>query len=339
MLNKDIGRDDLCKITIVIPNYNGMKFIKGCLDSLENQSFKNFELIIVDNATQDGSNEFIVKNYPDVRFIALEQNYGFSRAVNEGMRACDSDYVVLLNNDTEVEPEWLSNLGRCISNDANVFSCSSKMIQYHDRTKIDDAGDEYNILGWAYKRGDGRSKEEYNINSGIFSSCAGAAIYRRSVFDEIGYFDENFFAYMEDVDISYRAKIHGYRNVYCSDAIVYHIGSATSGSKYNSFKIKLAARNNIYVAYKNMPWLQLVINCPFLLVGFAVKYIFFSRKGFSKEYKEGISEAFKNLKNIEKVKYSNRNLLNYVKIEIELIVNTIKYIYDKASQAIDRQRG
>ena len=132
------------------------------------------------------------------------------------------------------------------------------MIRYSERDKIDDAGDEYTILGWAYKRGDGATVNKYNKSERVFSSCAGAAIYRRKLFEEIGYFDEAFFAYMEDVDISYRANIHGYKNIYCRDALVYHIGSATSGSKYNNFKVRLAARNNIYVILKNMPFFQLL---------------------------------------------------------------------------------
>ena len=174
----------------------------------------------------------------------------------------------MLNNDTVAKENWLEELVKCIQKDKKVFSVCSKMIMYNETDIIDDAGDEYNLLGWTLKRGDGQPISSYNKIEEVFSSCAGAAIYRRSILDEIGYFDEHFFAYMEDVDISYRAKIHGYKNIYCANAQIYHIGSATSGSKYNPFKVKLAARNNVYVPYKNMPILQILINLPFLALGF-----------------------------------------------------------------------
>ena len=132
---------------------------------------------------------------------------------------------------------------------------------------MDDAGDEYTILGWTRKVGDGKSPDLYTAEREIFSACAGAALYRKNILDEIGYFDENFFAYMEDVDISYRARIKGYKCVYCPEAVVYHFGSGTSGSRYNEFKIRLAARNNVYVPYKNMPLPQLVLYGFLLLAG------------------------------------------------------------------------
>jgi len=327
------------KVSVIIPNYNGAKYLKVCLDSLSRQTFAAFDIIVVDNGSIDDSCEYLEREYKSVRLIRLDKNYGFSKAVNEGIKVCDSDFVVLLNNDVEVDTDWLQSLMNCIGKDESIFSCSSKMIRYNDREKIDDAGDEYNILGWAYKRGDGKSISKFAQNDEIFSSCGGAAIYRKSVLEQIGYFDENFFAYMEDVDISYRAKIHGHKNIYCSDAVVYHIGSATSGSKYNSFKVKLAARNNVYVAYKNMPILQLLLNSPFMLLGFTIKYIFFCKLGFGREYRAGIREAFSNLKNVEKVKYSNKNMVNYVKIELEIIVNTFDYFFDKIGQFIGKLRG
>ena len=320
------------KLSIIIPNYNGQKYLKDCLDSLSKQSFKEFDTIVVDNASKDGSCEFMIKNYYEIKLISFKENYGFSKAVNEGIKASNSKYVVLLNNDTEVDKFWLENLINCIEKDEKIFSCCSKMIRYSERDKIDDAGDEYNILGWAYKRGDGASINKYDNDFEVFSSCAGAAIYRKSVFNEIGYFDESFFAYMEDVDISFRAKIYGYKNMYCSSAKVYHIGSATSGSKYNSFKIKLAARNNLYLVLKNMPLLQLLINLPFIILGHIIKLIFFYKKGYMQDYMSGLKEGIKGIKNINKVKYTNKNIVNYVIIEWKMTINTFKYIISKLTR-------
>jgi GT2 family glycosyltransferase len=224
---------------------------------------------------------------------------------------------------------WLEELIKCIDTDEDIFSVCSKMTRYDDKNLIDDAGDEYNILGWTLKRGDGQPISEYNKVQEVFSSCAGAAIYRRSILEEIGSFDEHFFAYMEDVDISYRAKIYGYKNIYCADAHIYHIGSATSGSKYNAFKVKLAARNNVYVPYKNMPMIQLIINLPFLFIGFLVKYLFFMKNGFGKEYKEGFLEGIKTLNKVSKVEFKFKNMKNYIRIEWALAINTFKYIIYK----------
>lgn len=309
------------KLSIIIPNYNGKKYIKTCIDSLYNQTIKFYEIIIIDNNSQDGSYDYIEKEYPNVKPIKLEKNYGFSKAVNEGIKASKGEFVILLNNDTEVKGDWLEKLLNCIEKDEKIFSCCSKMIRYNEKEKIDDAGDEYTVLGWAHKCGDGANIDKYSKDRQIFSSCAGAAIYRKEVFNEIGYFDENFFAYLEDVDVSYRANIYGYKNIYCSGAKVYHIGSGTTGSRYNAFKVRLSVRNNIYLIYKNMPLIQLTINILFLLIGWFVKLLFFKKQGYGKEYIEGTLEALKTLNDIKRIKFKWKNTFNYINIEYKLIVN------------------
>lgn len=313
---------------IIILNYNGKKYLKHCLDSVYRNTKGGFSVIVVDNASTDGDYSFL-DWYADLKFIPLDKNYGFSYGVNVGIKSCDSEFVVLLNNDTEVKEGWLDALVSCISKDEKIFSVCSKMIRMNEKILLDDAGDEYTVLGWTLKVGDGHLVQKYSTEREVFSSCGGASIYRRAIFDEIGYFDEDFFAYMEDVDLSYRARIHGYRNVYCPRAEVYHVGSATSGSKYNAFKVRLAARNNVYVPYKNMPFLQLLINVPFLIIGFLVKYIFFAAKGFAKEYREGFFEGLHNLKNIKRTPFDWKNFWNYIRIEGLLLKNTIEYILEK----------
>lgn len=312
-------------ISIIIPNYNGKKYLKACLDSIYEMEKIEFEVIIIDNASKDDDFKWI-DGYNNLQFYQLDKNYGFSRAVNEGIYRAKGEYVLLLNNDTIVEKDFVEELVKAIEKDSHIFGISSKMIAYHDRNLIDDAGDEYNLLGWTKKRGDGRSVEEFTKPQRVFSACAGAALYRRSIFDEIGHFDEKFFAYMEDVDISYRANIYGYKNVYCPTAKVYHIGSATSGSRYNAFKVKLAARNNIYVAYKNMPLVQLILNFPFLLLGVSIKYIFFVRKGLGQDYKKGIVEGIKTVKSLEKVPFKWKHFKNYLYIEGQLIKNLLLFM-------------
>nr|WP_307990867.1 glycosyltransferase family 2 protein [uncultured Niameybacter sp.] len=316
-------------ISIVIPNYNGNKYLQTCLNSVYKEKKIQIELIIIDNASIDNDYNWVKEQYPNSIFKQLNENYGFSRAVNEGIKLAQGEYVLLLNNDTEIQKDFIESLLACIESDPKIFSVCSQMIQYHNPTLIDDAGDEYTVLGWAYKRGDGKPIDTYKQVQSIFSSCAGAALYRKAVFEKIGYFDENFFAYMEDVDISYRALIYGYKNMYCPEAKVLHIGSATSGSKYNAFKVKLAARNNVYVPYKNMPFLQFLINLPFLILGHFIKYLFFLKKGFGKEYVEGFKEGIKTLKKVKKVPFRWTHLFNYIYIEWLLVRNTFSYVYTK----------
>lgn len=326
------------KVTIVIPNYNGKHFMKPCLDALERQTYREFEVLIVDNASLDGSLEYLKEAYPQYKVISQDKNYGFSHAVNTGIRLSETPYVILLNNDTEAEPRFVESLLKCIEKDRRIFSVGSKMLQLHHPELIDSAGDLYMILGWGVRRGLDRSKELFVQETEIFSACAGAAIYRRNVFEQIGYFDELHFAYMEDLDICYRAKIHGYRNVYCPWAEVMHVGSGTSGSKYNPFKVRLSSRNNLYLIYKNMPFLQLVLNFLPLLAGTAVKYLFFALSGYGKDYLDGLKEGWKTRKQCRKVPFRLRHLPNYIKIEIELIVNLFAYVGDWIIRKIGRQK-
>lgn len=310
-------------VTVVIPNYNGMAYIEACLKALLKDA-PEAEILVVDNASSDGSRELVEEKFPAVRVLALDKNYGFSRAVNEGIRASSRPYVILLNNDTEVLPGFTENLAEVLREDESVFSASAKLISLSDPEKIDDAGNFYCALGWAFARGKDKSVAYYEEQDEIFSACAGAAVYRKRLFDEIGLFDEAHFAYLEDVDVGWRARIAGYRNVYAPKAKVLHAGSGSSGSRYNEFKIRLSSRNNVYLLWKNMPFLQIVLNLPFLLPGFLLKQLFFIKKGYGKLYAKGLLEGLRMCRGGRKVKFSCKNLSSYVKIQIELWVNTVK---------------
>lgn len=315
-------------VTIVIPNYNGKHFMESCLESLKLQTNTDFKILVVDNASTDGSIEYMEEHHPDIDVIALDENYGFSKAVNVGIQHTTTPYVLLLNNDTTVDSHFVEEMVTAIQQSKRIFSVSSKMIQMHHPELIDSAGDIYTLVGWGVCRGIGRPVSNYTEDSDIFSACAGAAIYRTSAFKKIGYFDESHFAYLEDIDVGYRAKIFGYKNRYCSTALVYHVGSGTSGSKYNSFKVKLSARNSVYLNYKNMPLLQLILNFIPLFLGYIVKYAFFIKIGFGKDYKEGVLEGLKTCHAQKKVPFKLSHLLNYIEIEVKLIIYTLSYAKD-----------
>lgn len=318
------------EVTVVIPNFNGMAYLDGVLSSLERQTIRNFEVILVDNGSTDGSCAFVSAEYPWVHMIQLPENYGFSRAVNEGIHAARSPYVLLLNNDTEAEPDFLEEMVAALRRHKKAFSCQAKMIQLHDRDKMDDAGNYYCALGWAFARGKGKDIRHYDREQKIFSTCAGAAIYRKKFIDRIGDFDEEHFAYLEDLDIGYRARIYGYENRYEPTASVLHYGSASTGSRYNSRKTELSSSNNIYVIGKNMPLLQWILNLPFFLLGFGIKFLFFCKKRMGKLYLKGLAEGWKRtvgpVGKQAKVHFQWSHLWNYVKIQWQLYLNVFRIL-------------
>ena len=316
------------KVSVVTPNYNGEKFLKAFFESLNEDSQLIGEVIIVDNGSTDSSKEFIRGNsfnFP-VKLIENTENLGFSPAVNQGIMESQYEYIFSLNNDTEIRKGSIKALTDLMSSDDSIFSAQAKMLQYDNKELIDDVGDEYNLLAWTKKTGENHNSSEYTEVREIFSACAGAAMYRKSLLDEIGMFDDSFFAYMEDVDLAIRSRINGYRNMLCPDAVVYHIGSATSGSRYNEFKVRLAARNNVWVVYKNLPIPLKIVNFIFLFLGFLIKYLFFVKKGFGPVYLAGIREGLSTRGKIQKVKFKSKNTKNYFKIEYRLIINTLTFL-------------
>ena len=318
------------KVSVVTPNYNGKDFLYAYFESLIKNSNEIGEVIIVDNGSRDGSQEFI-RNYREkvdfpIVLIENSQNLGFAEAVNQGISKARYDYIFSLNNDTVVEKSAILELLNLLNTDGRIFSVSSKMVQFNNPKLIDDAGDDYTLLAYTKKRGNNQNLNKFIEVSEVFSSCAGAALYRKDLLEELGGFDSEFFAYMEDVDLGYRARINGYKNLFCPNAVVYHIGSATTGSQYNEFKVRLAARNNVWVVYKNLPIPQKIVNVLFLFLGFLIKYIFFLKKGFGPIYLNGLKEGLRTRNKIKKVEFKSKNWKNYFKIEYELIKNTFKLL-------------
>ena len=316
-------------VSIVIPNYNGKHFLKKCLDSISKQTYKNIETIVVDNASSDNSIEFLKDEYPNVITISMTTNTGFSGAVNKGIIESKGDYVFLLNNDTEIDEKCIEYLVNTIKQNQNIFSVNSKMIQYNKRALLDDAGDEYNIFGWAFKRGFNQRVQTNIKLRRVFTCCAGAAIYNKKILNKIGYFDEAFFAYLEDVDIGFRANCFGYKNIFCPDAIVYHIISGTTGNKKTEFKTKLSARNNVYLIYKNLPLLLIILNLPFLIMGALIKALFFSKHRLGNIYIRETINALTDLRKLKKVKFRFSNYKNYLWIQYKLIFNVPVFVFER----------
>ncbi|PJF40756.1 MAG: glycosyltransferase family 2 protein [Chloroflexi bacterium] len=237
--------------SVVIPNWNGAKFLSDCLDSLARQSYSPLEVIVVDNASVDESVRLVKENYPHVILIELAENMGFTGACNVGIRAANGDFIALLNNDTEVDNEWVAALVDAFNRYPQAGIIASKMLLFDRRDTIHTTGDFFTVDGRAGNRGVWQRDEgQYQDEEFVFSACGGAAAYRKTMLDEIGLLDDAFFFSAEDIDLAWRAQLAGWRCLYTPAAIVYHHLSATGGGVTASY---YDGRNLIFVLVKNFP--------------------------------------------------------------------------------------
>ncbi|MHB0871510.1 MAG: glycosyltransferase family 2 protein [Chloroflexota bacterium] len=238
-------------ISVIVPNWNGSRYLAGCLDSLRSQSYRRFEALVVDNGSTDGSDRMVPERYQEFRLLPMGSNLGFAAAVNEGIRRSRGELVALLNNDAEAETDWLERLAEGAVNhpEAGFFAC--KILLYDRRDVIHSAGDFYSKDGVPGNRGVWQRDEgQFDREEYVLSACGGASGWRRGLFEDVGLFDESLFMYCEDVDLSLRAQLRGHRCVYLPAARVYHRLSATGGGETASY---YCGRNFISVAAKNLP--------------------------------------------------------------------------------------
>lgn len=239
------------RVVVIIPNWNGTHLLPTCLDALRRQTYRDFSTVVIDNASTDGSPGLLRDSYPEVRVLHLPRNLFFAGAVNAGIRASTGEYVALLNNDTEVEADWLRALVAALDGEPNVAIAASKMLLFDRRDVINSAGDVFYTDGTPGNRGVWEvDRGQYDDSRSVFGACGGAALYRRSLFADIGLFDEDFVGYCEDVDLNFRAQLAGYRCIFVPEARIYHRLSATGGGPLASY---LCGRNFIHVVVKNVP--------------------------------------------------------------------------------------
>lgn len=239
------------KISIIIVNYNGFKVIKKCIDSILNQSYKNYEIIIVDNNSYDSSISLLKEYENKLKIIVLNENKGFAGGNIEGLKYAKGEYIVLLNNDTEVDVNWLKNLIKPMLDDPEIGICASKMIKYGTNC-IDSAGDGCTTTGRGFKIGENEEHEKYTKSRYVFGACAGAVAYRKKMLNEIGFFDDDFFLIHEDTDLNFRAQLAGWKCYYVHSAIVYHKVRSTIGVM-SDIAVYYSVRNAEYVWLKNVP--------------------------------------------------------------------------------------
>lgn len=258
--------NDRPRASILIVNWNGLEHLPVCLDSLAAQTFRDFEVVLVDNGSKDGSLEFVAKNYPWVRLVPLPENTGFATGNNRGLEHARGDYLVTLNNDTRVEPDWLETLVEVADAHPRAGMVASRICAFSDPDVLDSIGMAICRDGMA--RGQYRNRRWSSLAlrevEEILMPSACAALYKRVMLDETGFFDDEFFAYAEDVDLALRGRLAGWEAVAATRAVVHHKYSQTGG-RLSPFKVYLVERNHYWVALKNFPLGQLAL-LPFFTI-------------------------------------------------------------------------
>lgn len=250
--------------SVVIVNYNGKKYLDTCLSSLEQQTHSHFEVIFVDNASTDGSVEYVKEHFPPVHVIENSENYGFAKGNNIGIEAAKGKYVATLNNDTRADPAWIEELTKAMETDDTLGMCASKMLFMDRPDTINSTGINVSRSGACWDRGLEETDARYTKSDEVFGPCAGAALYRREMLDEVGLFDEDFFGYMEDVDLAFRGRLAGWGCIYVPTAKVYHVRGGTGGFE-SDLTIYYGNRNVIWNVVKNFPTGLLLTSLPWII--------------------------------------------------------------------------
>jgi len=254
------------RLTAVVLNYNGRQLLDVILPSLAAQRFPDFKTVVVDDASNDDSCAYLAERWPEVEVVANPENVGVAAALNRGVRAAQGEFVALLNNDLELEPDWLGEMVAGLTRHPEAGSVACKLRNYSDRERLDGTGDILTRRLVAFPRGRGEpDRGQYDREEEIFSATAGAALYRASALAQVGPFDESFWAYLEDVDWGLRAQLAGLRSWYVPSAVAYHMGGATTGGTGNPRYLMLHHRNRIGLMVKDLPSSVLFRNAPAIL--------------------------------------------------------------------------
>jgi N-acetylglucosaminyl-diphospho-decaprenol L-rhamnosyltransferase len=265
-------------ISVVIVTWNGRQYLEACLTAVGAQVGVRIETILVDNASSDGTVAYVGERFPSVRVVSLSENRGFAGGNNAGVREARGEFVALLNNDTVPESTWLQTLFSGVDEGAGFALVTSRVVYMHDPRVIDSAGDSMLAAGGAFKRHHGASVDVARESTEVFGVCGAACLMPKRVFDELGGFDEDFFVSHEDVDLSYRARLLGYRCRYVADAVVRHHGSPTIG-RASEFAIYHGQRNLEWLYVKNTPPLLLLTTLPSHVMYVAAAAVHFTRAG------------------------------------------------------------
>jgi GT2 family glycosyltransferase len=273
--------DSRQKLTVVVVNWNGELFLQRCLTALLAQTTKPHEIILLDNASTDGSLE-IACRFPSVRVIALEQNTGFARGNNLAIEVVsnESEWIALINPDAFTQPHWLEALLAAAESNPEFDVFGSQLVNAADSTLLDGTGDACHISGLVWRTAHGVPVAPLGDSEcEIFSPCAAAALYRRSTLLEVGGFDEDFFCYVEDIDLGFRLRLAGHRCLYVPQSVAHHVGSGTTGGQHSDFSVYHGHRNLVWAFVKNMPGLLFWLLLPLHVALNLVSIVWFALRG------------------------------------------------------------
>jgi GT2 family glycosyltransferase len=283
------------EISVIVINWDGKHFLETCLSALRRQTFRDFETILVDNGSQDGSADYVRSTFPDVKLIVLRENLGFTGGNIAGLEQSNGELIVLLNNDTEADPEWLAEMYKASRDFPSAGSFASKMLFFDDRERIDNCGFFLTSAGVTMDLGRSeRDGPEWATPRKVFGACGGAAGYRRKMLNDVGFLDNDFFMTYEDVDLSFRAQLRGYDCVFVPQAIVYHRFRATM-TKYPARQAFFSQRNIEFVYFKNMPLSLMLRSLPQRLLYEVGGAIYFFRQGAGPAFLRAKLEAVSQL--------------------------------------------
>jgi len=272
------------KVSVIIVNWNGELFLERCLTALIAQTVRPYEIILVDNASSDGSLE-IARRFPSVRLMLQDQNTGFARGNNLAIAgaSAESEWIALINPDAFAEPRWLESLLMAAESNPGFDVFGSKLVNAADPTLLDGAGDAYHVTGLVWRMGHGSPVSTLGENEcEIFSPCAAAAMYRRSALHEVGGFDEDFFCYVEDVDLGFHLRLEGHRCLYVPQSVAHHVGSGTTGGQHSDFSVYHGHRNLVWTFVKDMPGVLFWLLLPLHIALNLMSIIWFALRGQGK---------------------------------------------------------
>jgi GT2 family glycosyltransferase len=254
-------------VSVIVVNWDRCELLRSCLASLERQTYSDFEIVVVDNGSSDGSVAYLDSvTGPLLRVVKLDANYGFTGGANAGIRIARGRYIALLNNDAEAEPDWLRTLAAALDADDTAGMAASKILFAQDPSRIDKVGHLIYMDGLNHGRGSGETdRGQFDRDAEVLFPDGAAAMYRKAMLDQVGLFDERFFAYGDDADLGLRGRWAGWRCLYVAGACVLHQRSATAG-EFSPFKAFLIERNRLWVALKLWPWPLLLVSPAFTVV-------------------------------------------------------------------------
>ena len=283
-------------VTVAIVNWNGGTLLAQCVQHLQAQTVQPDHILLIDNASTDTSLEQL-PTWSRLTILRMDSNLGFAAANNHAIAQCHTEYVALLNPDAFAAPDWLEQLLQAARVHPEAAAFGSRQLCHEDPTRLDGIGDCYHWSGLAWREGHGRHQQtRHLIDSDIFAPCAAAALYRRSALVAAGGFDENYFCYMEDVDLGFRLRLAGHKARYVSAAVVQHVGSATSGGRHSDFSVFHGHRNMVWTFVKNMPGALLWILLPLHLAANLAALVAFSLRGQASVIARAKWQALKGLK-------------------------------------------